>query len=455
MMSTLVENVQKVVDAHAGLSAAIASKGVDVPVDVKLSQMPQLVDSIEVREPLYVPHAFSFNGWLSGENLFNMHVDATKPITIDPTEVRSYERMFQKCYARSIVVPELTVLATLPYVSTERMFCDAFLLSSFTVPKGFWRYITVCDYMLSGCSNLSSIDMSEEDGGALSGVTSMNGMFNGCTSLTSIQFPEGSGTQLTGNLIASGFVNCTNLQKLVFPAGFGGTIGYLRSQNITGCDSLRTIEFGAGAFPKLTAFQWIGDGNNTPSLSSIVFGSEDFGLSVQALTCQTQYSLKSLELPDNFGLSSRTGYLNVGNYAVVNCRELTSLKYPANVRCYNNSGTIYPSKCPKLTHITLPTASGKSYESYTAGNGRYKLWPDCPNVQHVEGNLMIDSNGTIDISHLTQLDHSSLLVIINGLYDHVGAGSPGTRYIKLGDVNSAQLSDEEKAIATNKGWTIV
>ena len=40
MMSTLVENVQKVVDAHAGLSAAIARKGVDVPVDVKLSQMP-------------------------------------------------------------------------------------------------------------------------------------------------------------------------------------------------------------------------------------------------------------------------------------------------------------------------------------------------------------------------------------------------------------------------------
>lgn len=42
-MSTLVENVQKVVNAHAGLSAAIASKGVDVPANVKLSQMPELV----------------------------------------------------------------------------------------------------------------------------------------------------------------------------------------------------------------------------------------------------------------------------------------------------------------------------------------------------------------------------------------------------------------------------
>ena len=68
---------------------------------------------------------------------------------------------------------------------------------------------------------------------------------------------------------------------------------------------------------------------------------------------------------------------------------------------------------------------------------------------------MIKTTGTIDISHLTQLDHNSLLVIINGLYDYIGAGSSGTRYIKLGATNLAKLSDEEKAIATNKGWTIV
>ena len=141
-----------------------------------------------------MPRTFSFNGYLSGENIFDIHLDATKPITIDPRECNSYDRMFDNCWAQSIVVPELTILSSLPYSSAERMFCGAILLSSFTVPKGFWRYITFCDYMLSGCSNLSSIDMSEEDGGALSGMKSMNGMFGGCTSLTSIELPEGSGT---------------------------------------------------------------------------------------------------------------------------------------------------------------------------------------------------------------------------------------------------------------------
>ena len=67
---------------------------------------------------------------------------------------------------------------------------------------------------------------------------------------------------------------------------------------------------------------------------------------------------------------------------------------------------------------------------------------------------MLKTTGTLDISHLTHLDHSSLLVIINGLYDYVGAGDSDTRYIKLGNVNLAKLSNEEKAIATNKGWTI-
>jgi len=43
-MSTLAENVEKVVSAHAELSAAIEAKGVDVPAGTKLSEMPELVE---------------------------------------------------------------------------------------------------------------------------------------------------------------------------------------------------------------------------------------------------------------------------------------------------------------------------------------------------------------------------------------------------------------------------
>ena len=151
---------------------------------------------------MYLSRSFSFNGWLSGESIFDIHLDATKPITIDPLKCSNYDRMFENCWARSVIVPELTGLYT--GSSAERMFCGAWL-SSFTVPKGFWSKLVDCKNMLSGCSNLSSIDMSEEDGGALSGLGEMNGMFDYCTSLTSIEFPEGSGKKLDENSLTAGF----------------------------------------------------------------------------------------------------------------------------------------------------------------------------------------------------------------------------------------------------------
>lgn len=45
-MSTLVENVEKVKNAHAALKTAIAAKGVDVPEGTKLTDMPALVEQI-------------------------------------------------------------------------------------------------------------------------------------------------------------------------------------------------------------------------------------------------------------------------------------------------------------------------------------------------------------------------------------------------------------------------
>ena len=46
-MSTLVENVAKVVNAHAALKTAIAAKGVAVPEGTKLTDMPALIEQIE------------------------------------------------------------------------------------------------------------------------------------------------------------------------------------------------------------------------------------------------------------------------------------------------------------------------------------------------------------------------------------------------------------------------
>jgi hypothetical protein len=63
----------------------------------------------------------------------------------------------------------------------------------------------------------------------------------------------------------------------------------------------------------------------------------------------------------------------------------------------------------------------------------------------------IGKDGLI-LSSCTKLNHDSLMSIINCLKDYSGSGSTYT--VTLGTTNLAKLTDAEKAIATEKGWTL-
>ena len=72
-------------------------------------------------------------------------------------------------------------------------------------------------------------------------------------------------------------------------------------------------------------------------------------------------------------------------------------------------------------------------------------------------NLKSSWNGSYCVDKLTALSHQSLINILNGLYDFVGHSETPTSSqgkIKFGSTHLAKLSEEEKAIATNKGWTL-
>lgn len=56
---------------------------------------------------------------------------------------------------------------------------------------------------------------------------------------------------------------------------------------------------------------------------------------------------------------------------------------------------------------------------------------------------------SFDISSSTKFEESDLVTILNNL-----ATVTSTQTLKIGSKNLAKLTDDEKAIATNKGWTL-
>ena len=61
---------------------------------------------------------------------------------------------------------------------------------------------------------------------------------------------------------------------------------------------------------------------------------------------------------------------------------------------------------------------------------------------------------SLGLSDCTQLTHDSLMNVINNLYDIASAGCPKQKVV-IGSANLAKLTEEEIAIATNKGWSVV
>jgi hypothetical protein len=74
---------------------------------------------------------------------------------------------------------------------------------------------------------------------------------------------------------------------------------------------------------------------------------------------------------------------------------------------------------------------------------------NCPSLEHLHVTGTIGRNG-FDVSSCTKLSHDSLMSIINHLKDGVSGLT-----VTLGATNLAKLTDAEKAIATQKGWTLL
>lgn len=78
-----------------------------------------------------------------------------------------------------------------------------------------------------------------------------------------------------------------------------------------------------------------------------------------------------------------------------------------------------------------------------------QMFSGCSSIEEVRFKADTLNTTNLDLTSCKSLSHDSLLSIVNAC-----AQTSETKTLKLGTDNLAKLSEEEKAIATNKGWTL-
>lgn len=120
----------------------------------------------------------------------------------------------------------------------------------------------------------------------------------------------------------------------------------------------------------------------------------------------------------------------------VNCTKLISAPLLDTINVTNMSSMF--NFCSSLTSIPLLDTSG-----VTDMQG---MFANCRNIKSI---LMTNIGADLDIHYSTQFEREDLLVILNNLKTVTT-----TKTLKMGATNLAKLTDEDKLIATNKGWTL-
>ncbi len=112
-------------------------------------------------------------------------------------------------------------------------------------------------------------------------------------------------------------------------------------------------------------------------------------------------------------------------------------------KCINFQNTF--ANCSSLVSIDKIIVSEK-----VTGSNFARTFGGCSALENVifEGTIATD----ISFEESPLLSHDSIMSIINCLKDY--AGTTTTYTLTLGTTNLAKLTDSEKAVATQKGWTL-
>lgn len=141
--------------------------------------------------------------------------------------------------------------------------------------------------------------------------------------------------------------------------------------------------------------------------------------------------------------------INVGRmyYTFANCYNLTTIPQFDTRNAYSFENMFWC--CPKLTTVPLLDTN---FVDEVSG-----MFFECYSLTNVGGLKNLGAKKTLRttsmFAHCNNLTHDSIMNIINNLYNRKRAGYSIVN-LPLGEHNLNKISDAEKQIAINKGWSL-
>ena len=246
------------------------------------------------------------------------------------------------------------------------------------------------------------------------------------------------------------FRQCTNLNYIVF----GQNIKFIGHRTFWDCSSLTSVKIPASVNDMDLAFykciklsSFIVDSENSvyASVNNVLFNKSKTKLILypagitnstytipDTVTSLGAWAFKSARF-NTVVIPNTISELDEG---VFDSSYLTSVDIPSSV---NTIGLYAFSDCPKLALMTLPNSLTSIDSQAFAG---------CTALTEVT--LGSDFNASLNISS-GNYTADVMVAMFNSLKDLTGATA---KTLTLGSTNLAKLTDEQKAIATNKNWNL-
>ena len=290
--------------------------------------------------------------------------------------------------------------------------------------------VTNMGSMFYGCRNLTSLNVSNFN---TSNVTDMSNMFYSCNKLTSLDVSSFDTSKVTN--MSYMFYDCSRLTSLDL-SGFNTAKVTNMGTMFQNCNSLTSLE-GIG--------EW--DTSSVTNMGSMFTGCSRLtsldvsGFNTSKVTNMSNmfYSCNKLTSLEGIGEWDTSSVTNM-SYTFYNCNNLTNL----DVSSFNTSNVTDMSSmfdsCNNLTSLDL-----SSFDTYKVTN-MSNMFSYCNNLTSLDS--MMNISISLNLSN-TSLDTSSLLDVIDNL-----ATVTTAQTLSLGTTLLAKLTEEQIAVATNKGWTV-